>query len=100
MFGWAERVEVYQLHLLGRKQCVCMCSQWFESGGIFLPKTGILSDHNIGGMSTVLARLRLVGGGGDGGSTGAESRDCYLDMYKEKKASKVQHIREDIVYIV
>ena len=22
--------------------------------------------------------LRLRGGGGDGGSTGAESRDCYL----------------------
>ena len=31
--------------------------------------------------------MRLRGGGGDGGSTGAESRDSYLQMYKEKKKS-------------
>ena len=31
----------------------------------------------------VLPRLR--GGGGDGGSTGAESRSCYLEMYLGKK---------------
>uniref|UniRef100_A0ACD5XS89 Uncharacterized protein n=1 Tax=Avena sativa TaxID=4498 RepID=A0ACD5XS89_AVESA len=34
-------------------------------------------------------RLRaLRGGGGDGGSTCAESRDCYLSMYLEKKPDK------------
>lgn len=32
---------------------------------------------------------RLLGGGGDGGATGAESRDCYLNMYAEKKPDKV-----------
>ena len=32
---------------------------------------------------------RLVGGGGDGGATEAESRDCYLNMYAEKKPDKV-----------
>ena len=32
---------------------------------------------------------RLHGGGGDGGATGAESRDCYLKMYAEKKPDKV-----------
>ncbi|KAF8074409.1 hypothetical protein N665_1104s0017 [Sinapis alba] len=32
---------------------------------------------------------RLRGGGGDGGATGAESRDCYLNMYAEKKPDKV-----------
>ncbi|EFJ45713.1 hypothetical protein VOLCADRAFT_63267, partial [Volvox carteri f. nagariensis] len=32
---------------------------------------------------------RLRGGGGDGGSTGAESRSCYLEMYLGKKADKV-----------
>eukprot|EP00270_Netrium_digitus_P008883 TRINITY_DN2685_c0_g1_i1.p1 TRINITY_DN2685_c0_g1~~TRINITY_DN2685_c0_g1_i1.p1 ORF type:complete len:436 (-),score=67.87 TRINITY_DN2685_c0_g1_i1:130-1416(-) len=40
-----------------------------------------------------LATLELVpelrGGGGDGGATGAESRDCYLKMYAEKKPDKV-----------
>lgn len=30
----------------------------------------------------------LRGGGGDGGTTGAESRSTYLDMYKEKKKDK------------
>ena len=33
--------------------------------------------------------LRLRGGGGDGGSTGAESRSSYLEMYKERKEEKV-----------
>jgi hypothetical protein len=33
--------------------------------------------------------LRLRGGGGDGGSTGAESRSSYLEMYKTKKDVKV-----------
>jgi hypothetical protein len=34
-------------------------------------------------------RLRaLRGGGGDGGSTCAESRDCYLSMYLAKKPDK------------
>jgi hypothetical protein len=33
--------------------------------------------------------LRCRGGGGDGGSTGAESRSCYLEMYKGKQHDKV-----------
>ena len=33
--------------------------------------------------------LRLQGGGGDGGSTGAESRSCFLEMYSSRKAAKV-----------
>ena len=33
--------------------------------------------------------FRLRGAGGDGGSTGAESRSSYLEMYKEKKEEKV-----------
>ncbi|XP_058114104.1 uncharacterized protein LOC131256985 [Magnolia sinica] len=38
---------------------------------------------------TLTLHLRLPGGGGDGGATGAESRDCYLNMYAEKKPDKV-----------
>lgn len=48
-----------------------------------LPAAG-LSD---GGTVTVCSRLR--GAGGDGGSTGAESRSCYLEMYAERKPDKV-----------
>lgn len=32
---------------------------------------------------------RLLGGGGDGGATGAESRSCYLEMYLGRKPDKV-----------
>ncbi|XP_022922055.1 protein RTF2 homolog [Cucurbita moschata] len=40
-------------------------------------------------LSTLILRTRVLGGGGDGGATGAESRDCYLNMYAEKKPDKV-----------
>jgi hypothetical protein len=38
-----------------------------------------------------IENFRLRGGGGDGGSTGAESRSSYLEMYQEKKLDKVLH---------
>ena len=37
--------------------------------------------------------LRLRGGGGDGGATGAESRSSYLDMYKTQKTGAVRASR-------
>jgi hypothetical protein len=40
-----------------------------------------------GATLSVCSRLR--GGGGDGGSTGAESRSCYLEMYAQRKPDKV-----------
>ncbi|KAF8047380.1 hypothetical protein N665_3069s0001 [Sinapis alba] len=40
-------------------------------------------------VSVLTLYPRLRGGGGDGGATGAESRDCYLNMYAEKKPDKV-----------
>lgn len=43
----------------------------------------------IAPLSTLILRTRARGGGGDGGATGAESRDCYLNMYAEKKPDKV-----------
>ncbi|CAN8301453.1 unnamed protein product [Cochlearia groenlandica] len=44
---------------------------------------------NLPSVSTLALHPRLRGGGGDGGATGAESRDCYLKMYAEKKPDKV-----------
>ena len=35
--------------------------------------------------ATMQLSYRLPGGGGDGGSTGSESRSCYLEMYLGKK---------------
>lgn len=35
--------------------------------------------------ATLQLSYRMCGGGGDGGSTGAESRSCYLEMYKGKQ---------------
>lgn len=48
----------------------------------------------LGPGSTMLLSSRLRGGGGDGGSTGAESRSCYLEMYLGKKADKVNPAEE------
>ncbi|KAK7265111.1 hypothetical protein RJT34_32727 [Clitoria ternatea] len=45
--------------------------------------------RHIAPLSTLFLRTRFRGGGGDGGATGAESRDCYLNMYAEKKPDKV-----------
>lgn len=44
---------------------------------------------SVSSLSTLILRIRLPGGGGDGGATGAESRDCYLNMYSTKKPDKV-----------
>ncbi|CAH8366060.1 unnamed protein product [Eruca vesicaria subsp. sativa] len=44
---------------------------------------------NLPSVSLLTLHPRLLGGGGDGGATGAESRDCYLNMYAEKKPDKV-----------
>jgi hypothetical protein len=55
------------------------------------------SGCTLSGLET--CSLRLRGAGGDGGSTGAESRSSYLEMYKEKKEEKVRiilHILEKL----
>ncbi|CAA7032375.1 unnamed protein product [Microthlaspi erraticum] len=44
---------------------------------------------NLPSVSMLTLYPRLRGGGGDGGATGAESRDCYLKMYAEKKPDTV-----------
>ncbi|KAG2493539.1 hypothetical protein HYH03_008353 [Edaphochlamys debaryana] len=61
-----------------------------QHAGASLPDERILSD--VAGLepcATLHATYRLRGGGGDGGSTGAESRSCYLEMYLGKKVEKV-----------
>ncbi|KAJ3695445.1 hypothetical protein LUZ60_000822 [Juncus effusus] len=62
-------------------------SLYFSFNGRPLPDSTPLS--SLPSNSTLLLRLRLRGGGGDGGSTCAESRDCYLNMYATKKPDKV-----------
>ncbi|XP_027329920.1 protein RTF2 homolog [Abrus precatorius] len=65
----------------------------FQSSYYFTLNGKPLSDHTplpqIPPLSTLTLRHRLLGGGGDGGATGAESRDCYLNMYADKKPDKV-----------
>ncbi len=50
--------------------------------------------HGIVPCATLQLSYSLRGGGGDGGSTGAESRSCYLEMYAEKKVHKVDPAEE------
>jgi hypothetical protein len=54
-----------------------------------LPLAAPLSSTTLQHGSTVTVTSRLRGGGGDGGSTGAESRSSYLEMYASKKPDKV-----------
>ncbi|KAK4415057.1 Replication termination factor 2 [Sesamum alatum] len=65
-------------------------SLFFTVNGKPLADSARLSHNSlIAPLSTLTLHLRVRGGGGDGGATGAESRDCYLNMYAVKKPDKV-----------
>ncbi|OVA10310.1 Protein of unknown function DUF602 [Macleaya cordata] len=64
-------------------------SLYFSFHGKPLQDTSTISNSQIGPFSNLILRIRVSGGGGDGGATGAESRDCYLNMYAVKKPDKV-----------
>ncbi|CBI36519.3 unnamed protein product, partial [Vitis vinifera] len=64
-------------------------SFFFTLHGKALHDSSTLQKSGINPLSTLVLRFRLPGGGGDGGATGAESRDCYLNMYAVKKPDKV-----------
>ncbi|KAK2646772.1 hypothetical protein Ddye_021967 [Dipteronia dyeriana] len=65
-------------------------SYYFTLNGKILNDSIPLFDNpQIAPLSTLYLHQRLLGGGGDGGATGAESRDCYLKMYAEKKPDKI-----------
>lgn len=57
--------------------------------GRTLDEACTLAGAGVALFGTLELLPRLRGGGGDGGSTGAESRSCYLEMYAGKKADKV-----------
>lgn len=63
--------------------------QTFESQGRCWPKETKLATAGVLAGDYVTLYPRLRGGGGDGGSTGAESRSSFLEMYATKKAAKV-----------
>ncbi|MFS8004861.1 putative Ubiquitin-like domain, replication termination factor 2, Ubiquitin-like domain superfamily [Helianthus anomalus] len=64
-------------------------STFFTFNGRVLSDSETVESAGISNLSTLGLRFRLPGGGGDGGATGAESRDCYLNMYADKKPDKV-----------
>ncbi|KAE8674396.1 NADP-dependent glyceraldehyde-3-phosphate dehydrogenase-like [Hibiscus syriacus] len=64
-------------------------SFYFALNGKPLSDSTILPTPEILHLSTLSLLPRISGGGGDGGATGAESRDCYLKMYAEKKPDKI-----------
>ncbi|KAF5772804.1 putative Ubiquitin-like domain, replication termination factor 2, Ubiquitin-like domain superfamily [Helianthus annuus] len=64
-------------------------STFFTFNGRVLSDSETIQSAGISNLSTLGLRFRLPGGGGDGGATGAESRDCYLNMYADKKPDKV-----------
>lgn len=66
-----------------------LSSFYFTLNGRPLEDSSLILNSRIAPLSTLILRSRVRGGGGDGGATGAESRDCYLNMYAEKKPDKV-----------
>lgn len=65
-----------------------------HSGRILSDQTQLQSVADLKPWSTLNLSYRMLGGGGDGGSTGAESRSSYLEMYMEKKPDKVNPAEE------
>ena len=63
--------------------------QAFESQGRTWPRETSLATAGVQAGDFIALYQRLRGGGGDGGSTGAESRSSFLEMYATKKAAKV-----------
>lgn len=61
-----------------------------------LQESSTLQQAGVTNGATLSVVLRVRGGGGDGGSTGAESRSCYLEMYAEKKPDKVNPAEEKL----
>ncbi|XP_022756336.1 protein RTF2 homolog [Durio zibethinus] len=66
-----------------------LSSFYFTLNGKPLSDSTLLPNPQITHLSTLFLLPRLYGGGGDGGATGAESRDCYLKMYAVKRPDKV-----------
>ena len=63
--------------------------QWFQHAGKRCREEETLGTAGVTDGSFLQLHLRLRGGGGDGGATGAESRSSYLEMYLQKKPDKV-----------
>lgn len=59
-------------------------------GGRTLDPSATLAEAFVPPCATLQLVPRVRGGGGDGGSTGAESRSSYLEMYRGKRADKVR----------
>ncbi|KAL2929909.1 Protein RTF2-like protein [Bienertia sinuspersici] len=64
-------------------------SSFLSYNGKIVDESSTIGCSTITPFSTLNLHIRVNGGGGDGGATGAESRDCYLNMYAEKKPDKV-----------
>lgn len=89
---WHSALPLYFPHTasaLSQATLRFFCLQRLIYGGRQLAGSTRLSETGVQHGSTLFALARLLGGGGDGGSTGAESRSCYLEMYATKKADKV-----------
>ena len=83
-------------HTVKQDVCLALVSlfllplQWFQHRGRRCREEQTLAKAGLQDGSWVQVHLRLRGGGGDGGATGAESRSSYLEMYMKKKPDKVQ----------
>ncbi|KAA0035425.1 protein RTF2-like protein [Cucumis melo var. makuwa] len=82
----AKTLEDLKFSLLTLALRVASLSFYFTLNG--KPLLGSTTFSLIPPFFTLILRTRVLRGGGDGGATGAESHDCYLSMYAEKKPVK------------
>lgn len=64
----------------------------FEAQGLSWSARTSVASAGVRNGDFVAVHQKLHGGGGDGGSTGAESRSSFLEMYATKKAAKVNPV--------
>ena len=67
----------------------------FDDEGFVSASVPCGSAHDVLGAATpcvVLAAQR--GGGGDGGTTGAENRTAFMEMYKTKRVGELDRVEE------
>jgi hypothetical protein len=76
--------------------CLSPGPQLLLHAGRCLQDEEALCSYGLSSGSLLQLSARLLGGGGDGGSTGAESRSCYLEMYLQRKPDKVNPAEEQL----
>ncbi|KAK9845759.1 hypothetical protein WJX81_001680 [Elliptochloris bilobata] len=92
-----ETVWSMKERLLGRLDAAGSCKDmWVAHAGRACLDEASLATAGVREGSSLELCARVRGGGGDGGSTGAESRSSFLEMYARKKPAKANPLEDKL----